>query len=82
MAKSLNYGGTVFFNQGSSISMTDFALLHKKARHDIRMCLQAWIEILHDELGERIDYVYSKGSSMKNWDSPIDYVPVLSDVDI
>jgi hypothetical protein len=62
--------------------MTDFALLHKKARHDIRMCLQAWIEILSDELGDRIDYIYSKGSSMKNWDSAIDYVPVLSDVDI
>ncbi len=62
--------------------MTDFALLHKQARHDIRMCVQAWIEILRDELGERIDYVFSKGSSMKNWDSPIDYVPILSDVDI
>jgi hypothetical protein len=62
--------------------MTDFDLLHKKARHDIRMCLQSWIEVLKDELGERIDYVYSKGSSMKKWDSPIDYVPVLSDVDI
>ena len=62
--------------------MTDFALLHKQARHDIRMCLQAWIEILRDELGERIDYVYTKGSSIKNWDSAIDYVPVLSDVDI
>ena len=62
--------------------MTDFASLHKKARHDIRMCLQAWIEILRDELGERIDYVYTKGSSMKKWDSPIDYVPVIGDVDI
>jgi hypothetical protein len=46
------------------------------------MCLQAWIEILRDELGDRIDYVYTKGSSMKKWDSPIDYVPVLGDVDI
>ncbi|MHA2356206.1 MAG: hypothetical protein ACXADC_13580 [Candidatus Thorarchaeota archaeon] len=62
--------------------MTDFAVLHKEARHDIRMCLQSWIEVLRDELGDRIDYVYSKGSSMKNWDSPIDYVPVVSDVDI
>lgn len=26
--------------------------------------------------------VYSKGSSQKNWDSPIDYVPELSDIDV
>jgi hypothetical protein len=62
--------------------MVDFTSLHKSARHDIRMCIQAWSEVLRDALGDRIDYVYSKGSSSKKWDSPIDYVPVLSDVDI
>ncbi|MFX1370178.1 MAG: hypothetical protein ACFFAY_16430 [Promethearchaeota archaeon] len=62
--------------------MVDFPSLHKSARHDVRMCIQAWADVLRETLGNRIDYVYSKGSSCKKWDSPIDYVPVLSDVDI
>jgi len=62
--------------------MVDFASLHKSARHDIRMCIQAWSEVLREAFGDRIECVYSKGSASKNWDSPIDYVPVLSDVDI
>ena len=34
-------------------------------------------------MGERrIAGIYVKGSSLKDWDSPIDYVPTLSDVDI
>ncbi|MFX0108686.1 MAG: hypothetical protein ACFE7R_10400 [Candidatus Hodarchaeota archaeon] len=62
--------------------MFDFSYLQKQARQEVKICLQAWTEILNDELGDRIDYVYSKGSAMKKWDSAIDYVPVISDVDI
>ncbi len=64
------------------ILMVDFSLLHKKARHDIRMCLQVWSEVLRENLGERLRYAYAKGSAVKTWDSAIDYVPVVSDVDI
>ncbi|MFQ5833754.1 MAG: hypothetical protein ACE5H4_13690 [Candidatus Thorarchaeota archaeon] len=62
--------------------MVDFSLLHKKARHDIRVCLQVWSELLRESLGERLKYAYAKGSAVKTWDSAIDYVPVVSDVDI
>ncbi|MFW9893051.1 MAG: hypothetical protein ACFFFO_12650, partial [Candidatus Thorarchaeota archaeon] len=33
-------------------------------------------------LGPRLEYVYAKGSALKKWDSHIDYVPIISDVDI
>ncbi len=62
--------------------MVDFAKLHKRARHDIRVCIQAWSETLRDVLGDKIEFMYAKGSGIKRWDTPIDYVPLLSDVDI
>ncbi|MHA2379643.1 MAG: hypothetical protein ACXADS_10210 [Candidatus Thorarchaeota archaeon] len=62
--------------------MADFFQLHKSARHDVRVCLQVWTELLRESQGERLDFAYAKGSSVKKWDSAIDYVPVLSDVDI
>ena len=62
--------------------MVDCVKLHKAARHDVRMCIQAWSETLRKFLGDRLDYMYAKGSAVKAWDSPIDYVPILSDVDV
>ena len=61
--------------------MTDYAKLHKKARDDVKACLQVWKEILSEE-SRGVEYAYAKGSATKNWDSPIDYVPEISDVDI
>ncbi|MFX0045247.1 MAG: hypothetical protein ACFE8Z_05325 [Candidatus Hermodarchaeota archaeon] len=62
--------------------MDDFSQLHKSARHDVRVCLQVWTELLRESQGERLDFAYAKGSSVKKWESAIDYVPVLSDVDV
>ncbi len=62
--------------------MADYSSLHKRARHDIRVCIQAWSETLRNQLGGRIACMFAKGSAVKRWDSPIDYVPVISDVDI
>lgn len=62
--------------------MADFSDLHRRARHDLRMCYQAWSETLREHFGKRIKCAYAKGSAIKPWDSPIDYVPVLSDADI
>ncbi|MHA1742363.1 MAG: hypothetical protein ACTSVD_09780 [Candidatus Thorarchaeota archaeon] len=62
--------------------MPDFSLLHKRARHDIRICIQAWSATLRRTLGERLGCMYALGSAVRAWDSPIDYVPVISDVDI
>jgi hypothetical protein len=38
--------------------------------------------MLMDYFGDKLKYAYTKGSGIKPWDSPIDYVPILSDVDI
>jgi hypothetical protein len=60
----------------------EYSALHKRARHDVRMCIQAWSDILRSVLGNRIDYLVAKGSAVKAWESPIDYVPIVSDVDL
>lgn len=61
---------------------SDYSSLHKRARHDVRMCIQAWSDILRSVLGDRIEYLITKGSAVKSWESPIDYVPIVSDVDL
>lgn len=61
--------------------MTDYDRLHEIAREDVKVCIQVWKEILSEEDRE-IEYAYAKGSAVKRWDSPIDYVPEISDVDI
>lgn len=61
--------------------MIDYANLHKKARDDVNACITVWKEILSEE-GREVEYAYAKGSATKAWDSPIDYVPEISDVDI
>ena len=48
---------------------------------DITIALDVWKELL-EELGEKIEYVYAKGSAIKHWDTEIDYVPHISDLDI
>jgi hypothetical protein len=43
----------------------------------------AWAEVLRARLGDAaIRGIYLKGSAVKPWDSPVDYVPTVSDVDI
>ena len=42
----------------------------------------AWVEVLTARLGDAVTAIYVKGSARKPWDSPIDYVPALSDVDL
>lgn len=62
--------------------MPDWSDLQKRAKSDVDVALNAWVEVLSKELGSRIKYAYSKGSALKKWESPIDYVPTLSDIDI
>jgi hypothetical protein len=54
----------------------------KKVAADVHACLDAWKSVLHDSIGDRLKCAYAKGSSTKQWDSLIDYVPIISDVDI
>lgn len=58
----------------------DFPL--EQVRRDVDCCIEIWTEILSKDLQDRVENAYAKGSCVKHWDSPIDYVPVFSDVDI
>ncbi len=61
--------------------MPDFEELQKRARQDIQVALSVWTEVLRSpERGAK--FAFSKGSATKEWNSPIDYVPVVSDLDI
>jgi hypothetical protein len=62
--------------------MFNWETLVERIRADIEASMNSWISVLTESLGERIKYAYAKGSAQKPWDSPIDYVPIISDVDI
>jgi len=53
-----------------------------EAKGEVRSCIDVWKGIFERHFGDVIEYAYAKGSCVKDWESPIDYVPVLSDVDI
>jgi hypothetical protein len=57
--------------------------LQESYKKDIKIAIDVWKSILLSELGEdSIECIFTKGSSVKLWESDIDYVPILSDVDI
>ncbi|MHA2358359.1 MAG: hypothetical protein ACXABK_06290 [Candidatus Heimdallarchaeaceae archaeon] len=62
--------------------MSEYSEYMKQARKDVNLCIEIWKNIFEEHYAETIDYAYSKGSAIKEWESFIDYVPVLSDVDI
>jgi len=50
---------------------------------EVESMVQAIVEALLQEVPEsEIAGIYLKGSAKKEWDSPLDYVPELSDVDV
>ncbi len=52
-------------------------------RSEVESMLAAFVEALFEAIPEaEIDGIYAKGSAFREWDSPLDYVPELSDVDI
>lgn len=53
-----------------------------KAREEVRACIETWRRIFEERFGDEIEYAYAKGSCVKEWETPIDYVPLISDVDI
>lgn len=54
----------------------------KQAKREVESSLEIWGEIFEKNYSKSIKFAYAKGSATKEWDSYIDYVPVLSDVDI
>ncbi|UCD45321.1 MAG: hypothetical protein JSV27_02135 [Candidatus Bathyarchaeota archaeon] len=53
-----------------------------RAKKEVKACIETWREIFEDRFGGMIECAYAKGSCVKEWGSPIDYVPLISDVDI
>lgn len=51
-------------------------------RAEVDAMVEAIAGALIDNLGEGIEGLWLKGSAAKPWETPIDYVPELSDVDI
>lgn len=62
--------------------MNDFSQYMLQARKDVESCIEIWTDIFEENYNEKIEYMYSKGSATKEWGSLIDYVPIISDVDI
>ena len=61
------------------IQYPDKTILQKEVNHMV----EAFVEVLLEEVPESdIEGIYFKGSAQKDWDSPLDYVPELSDIDI
>ncbi len=52
-------------------------------RQEVDAMLESFVEVLLDRIPDaEVAGIYFKGSAQKHWDSPVDYVPELSDVDI
>lgn len=49
---------------------------------DIEVSLTVWETMLREYLSNDCVFIFAKGSAVKPWDDPIDYVPIISDVDI
>ncbi|NPD90056.1 MAG: hypothetical protein HGN29_15185 [Asgard group archaeon] len=62
--------------------MSEYSEYMKQAKEEVELCLDIWKNIFEENYSATIDYAYSKGSAVKKWDTFIDYVPILSDVDI
>ena len=62
--------------------MPDFSKLLRRARDDVHLCIEIWSDLLGSLYGDNLVCAYSKGSGVKPWDGEIDYVPLISDVDI
>jgi len=64
--------------------MPDYQSMNRlvEARKDVEAAISVWGELIPERMGGRIRYAVLKGSVLKKWDSIVDYVPVISDLDI
>ncbi|MFH2112822.1 MAG: hypothetical protein ABIJ47_16360 [Candidatus Bathyarchaeota archaeon] len=54
----------------------------REARKDVDAAITVWRQVIEERLSDRITYATLKGSAAKPWETPADYVPVISDLDI
>ena len=62
--------------------MSDYSTYMNQARKEVDSCLNTWKAIFEENYSKSLEYAYAKGSATKEWETFIDYVPILSDVDI
>ncbi len=62
--------------------MPNYSEMMAKAKEDTQCAVEVWRDILPEVLGSKLESMYAKGSASKSWDSYIDYVPTISDVDL
>ncbi|MFW9834750.1 MAG: hypothetical protein ACFFEK_12195 [Candidatus Thorarchaeota archaeon] len=77
----VRYERVFLFNQDLFL-MPDWEDLLKQAKEDVLLAVELWGHVLKETFGPRLKYAYAKGSALKQWDSLVDYVPVLSDLDM
>ncbi len=53
-----------------------------EARKDVEAAIAVCGELIPERMGDRVSYATLKGSVLKSWDGLVDYVPVISDLDI
>jgi hypothetical protein len=52
-------------------------------KKEIKYMIDSFVEVLLETIPKKdISGIYFKGSALKEWESPLDYVPEISDVDI
>ncbi|HEV3313141.1 MAG TPA: hypothetical protein VG815_21735 [Chloroflexota bacterium] len=55
----------------------------ERLKAEVRAAADATVQALVETIpADDLAGIYVKGSALKHWDTPIDYVPVLSDVDV
>lgn len=55
----------------------------ERLRHEVSHMVDTFVQTLLDAIpNDHIRAIYLKGSAKKRWDTPIDYVPEASDIDI
>ena len=62
--------------------MTKYSKLQNEARKDVDAAINVWKILIKERLENKVSFSYVKGSGIKKWDSLIDYVPIISDIDI
>ncbi|MFX0093420.1 MAG: hypothetical protein ACFFBD_16835, partial [Candidatus Hodarchaeota archaeon] len=59
-----------------------FNRLLEDAKIDVNFSIEVWTELLEKHYDNKIKCAYAKGSALKNWETYVDYVPILSDLDM
>ena len=54
----------------------------REARRDVDAAVAVWRGVIEERLSDTVECAMLKGSAAKPWDSPADYVPLISDLDI